>query len=138
MPDQKERAPIAELATELIADVSSLLRKEIALAKAEASEKLDQAISGVEILIAGIVFTIAAVGVLLTALVTGIAALFVQWGMPEMSATTLSAVIVGLIFALIGWRLLANGMSALKARNLTMDRTADSVRRDVRTAKESM
>lgn len=138
MANPAENEPIGGLVRGLVSDVTNLVRNEVALAKAEASEKLDHAISGVETLLVGTVFAIGAVGVLLTALVAGLSAIFVQWGMQDTSATALSAAIVGLVFAAIGWALIASGLHALRARNLKMDRTASSVRRDVGVVKEKI
>ncbi|NDK54245.1 phage holin family protein, partial [Rhizobium laguerreae] len=77
MAKSSENIPLSELVSGLVGDVMGLLRKEIDLAKTEASEKLSQALSGVEILLFGLVLAIGAVGVLLSALVGGLAAFLV-------------------------------------------------------------
>ena len=135
---KSDDAPLTQLLTGLVSDVTGLIRKEIELAKTEASEKFSHAIGGVEILLVGVVFAIGAVGVLLSALVSGLAALFVHAGMMQTSASALSAIIVGVIFALIAWMMMSKGLKALQARNLTLDRTADSIRRDVHVVKEKI
>ena len=135
---KSDDAPLTQLLTGLVSDVTGLIRKEIELAKTEASEKFSHAIGGVEILLVGVVFAIGAVGVLLSALVSGLAALFVHAGMMQTSASALSAIIVGVIFALIAWMTMSKGLKALQARNLTLDRTADSIRRDVHVVKEKI
>jgi hypothetical protein len=63
------------------ADISNLFRKEIELAKAEASEKVDVVLGAAQRLAIGAVLGIAAAGVLLAAIVTGLAAIFVGMGM---------------------------------------------------------
>lgn len=132
----QENTPLAELLTGLVSDVTGLVRKEVDLAKAEASEKFSQALTGVETLLVGVVFAIGAVGVLLSALVSGLAALFVRLDMNENSADALAAVIVGVVVAAIAWLLMSRGLTSLRARNLTMERTADSFRRDAQVIKE--
>lgn len=138
MANPAENEPIGGLVKGLITDVTDLVRNEVALAKAEASEKLDNVVGGVEILMVGAVFAIAAVGVLLSALVAGIAALLVQWGLQDASATALSAALVGLVFGSIGWALIASGLKSLRVRNLNMDRTMNSLRRDASVIKEKI
>ena len=133
-----ENAPLSDLVTGLVADVTGLVRKEIDLAKTEASEKFSKALGGVEILLVGVVFAIGAVGVLLSALVSGLAAVFVKSGMLETSAHALAAIIVGVVFAGIAWIMMSTGLKALRARNLSMDRTVSSLRRDVDVVKEKI
>ena len=45
MPEFESQRSIADLFTGLVGDISGLFRKEIQLAKAEASEKIDDALS---------------------------------------------------------------------------------------------
>ncbi|RDJ03308.1 phage holin family protein [Rhizobium grahamii] len=129
---------LSELVGGLVTDVTSLLRKEINLAKTEASEKFSQALSGVEVLIFGLVLAIGAVGVLLTAAVAGLAAFLLTQGVSATSANALSALIIGVVIAGIAWALVAKGLSALRGSNLRLDRSATSLRRDVGAVKEKM
>ena len=129
---------LSELVGGLVTDVTSLLRKEINLAKTEASEKFSQALSGVEVLIFGLVLAIGAVGVLLTAAVAGLAAFLLTQGVSATSANALSALVIGVVIAGIAWALVAKGLSALRGSNLRLDRTATSLRRDVGAVKEKM
>lgn len=133
-----ENAPLSELLTGLVNDVTGLVRKEIVLAKTEASERFDKALTGVETLLVGAILAVAALGVLLSAVVAGLAAIFVQNGMSDPGATALSGAIVGVIFAGAGWLLISKGLKALRARNLSLDRTMNSVRRDVGVVKEKI
>lgn len=138
MAKAPENAPLSELVSGLVSDVTGLLRKEIDLAKTEVSEKTSKALVGVEALLVGLVFAIGAIGVLLSALVNGLAALFIKWGMMEASASSLAAVIVGVIIAGIAWAMMSKGLSALRAGNLKLDRTTTSLRRDVEAVKEKI
>jgi Putative Actinobacterial Holin-X, holin superfamily III len=138
MANLSENTPLSELVGGLVADVTGLLRKEIDLAKTEASEKLTQALSGIEVLIVGVVLAIGAVGVLLSALVGGLASFFVSQGMPQPNAGALAALVVGLIVALIAWAMVSRGLSALRGSNLKLDRTTASLRRDVDVVKEKI
>ena len=136
MANQMENRPLSELVSGLVTDITGLFRKEINLAKTEASEKMSQAITGVEAFAAGLVFAIAAVGVLLAALVNGLAAFFVAQGMRETSADALSSVIVGVIVALLAYGMIKRGLSTLRGENLKFDRTSSSLRRDAQMIKE--
>jgi hypothetical protein len=81
MVKPNDDAPLSQLVTGLFSDVTGLLRKEIDLAKTEVSEKLSKAIGGIEVLLAGVVLAIGAIGVLLGALVGVLAAVMVNQGM---------------------------------------------------------
>jgi hypothetical protein len=136
MASSLDNRPLSELVSGLVADISGLFRKEINLAKTEASEKMSHALTGVEAFAAGLVFAIAAVGVLLAALVKGLTAFFVAQGMTEPNADALSSVIVGVVVALIAWGMISRGLSALRGENLKLDRTSASLRRDAQLIKE--
>jgi len=64
MAEQNQNAPLSELISGLISDVSGLMRKEIDLAKTEASERISSALGGIGIIVLGMVLSIGAVGVL--------------------------------------------------------------------------
>ncbi len=136
MANNMENRPLSELVSGLVSDITGLFRKEITLAKTEASEKMSQALTGVEAFAAGLVFAVAAVGVLLAALVKGLAAFLMARGMTEASADALASVIVGVIVALIAWAMIHRGLSTLRGENLKLDRTSSSIRRDAQMIKE--
>ncbi len=133
-----DNRPLGELISGLVGDLSGLFRKEIDLAKREASDKFSFAVGGIEMLVAGMVLAIGAVGVLLSALVSGIAAFLVHQGMMEPSANSLAAVIVGVIVAGLAWMSMSRGLSILRGTDLTLDRTGRSLRRDAEVVKEKL
>ncbi|WP_276121919.1 MULTISPECIES: phage holin family protein [Pararhizobium] len=138
MAKSPDNAPLSELLGGLVSDVTSLFRKEIDLAKTEASEKLSKALSSVEILIIGLVLAIGAVGVLLGALVGGLAAFLVTQGFTDTGASALASLIVGVVIAVISWAFVSRGLAALRGTNMTLNRTATSLRRDVDAVKEKI
>ncbi len=116
--------------TRLIDQMSMLFRKEVELAKAEASEKVSQITSGMVKLVAGAVLMIPALVILLTAAVAWIEVwgLEPRWGF----------LIVGVIAALIGYGLIQSGINATKTTNLNPRRTTTQLRRDAEVAKEQV
>jgi len=129
---------LGDLVGGLAADVSGLFRKEIELAKTEASEKLDSVVSGVELLIAGAAIGIAAIGVLFAAIVTGIAVLFINAGMDRTAANSLAAFIVFIVAGIIAWILVARGRARMTSESLRFDRTTSSLSRDAAAVKEKL
>lgn len=136
MANPIDNRPLSELVSGLVSDITGLFRKEINLAKTEASEKMSHAVNGLEAFGAGLVFAIAAVGVLLAALVNGLAAFFVAQGMSETGADAISSVIVGVIVALLAYGMIKKGLSTLRGENLSFDRTSASLRQDAQIIKE--
>jgi len=138
MSSINESRPLPELIGGLANDISTLFRKEIQLAKAETSEKVSQVVGGVELLLAGAVLALGALGVLLAAAVTGLAALLVSWGMGETGANSLASLIVGIVVAALAFVLVNRGLKSLKGNNLQLERTAHSLGRDADMVKERL
>ena len=130
MSSLSEPRSLPDLIKELMTDVTTLFRKEVQLAKTEAGESIQKALVGVELLAVAAVLGIGAVGVLLAAAVSGVAALLFSFGMGEAAASGVAALVVGGIVAIIAYVLFKRGMAALRTDNLTLDRTAHSLARD--------
>lgn len=128
--------PMPELLGGLISDLTGLFRKEIQLAKTEASEKVDQVVGASVSLLFGGVLALGALGVVLAALVTAIGAVFVSMDMQPTAANSLAAAIVAVIVGGIAWMLISKGLSALKASNLMLHRTTHSLAQDADAVKE--
>lgn len=136
MSDTPERS-LPDLLTSLASDVTGLFRKEVQLAKAEASEKLDHALGASKGLLIGVVLAIGAVGIFLAALVSGLAWLLVSFGMSTVAADFVAPLAIALITAVIAWSFINRGVNAWKASRLNLDRTAHSLARDAEVVKES-
>lgn len=119
----------ASLATEALRLSSDLVRKEIALAKAEMRQNLSHAGAGLGMIVAAAVLGIVTLNVLTVALVAALAEtdLGPIW----------SAVIVGVILAILAYVLLRKGMADLKPENLMPTRTVENVQRDAHAVKEA-
>lgn len=138
MSQVNEGRPLAELLGGLASDISGLFRKEIQLAKAEASEKVSQTMAGFVSLVIGGVLALGALGVLLSAIVSLLASFFVNQGLDEALATAIAAAIVTIVVGIIAYVFINRGMSALKASNLNMNRTTASLSRDADIVKERL
>ena len=128
MATASDNRSITDLLGDLSGNVSTLMRKEIQLARAETSEKVGQAMTAVGSILGGAVLALAALIVLLQALVIALT----NAGIPAGWA----ALIVGVIVAGIAYALIHKGTSDLKAHNLAPERTIDSLKQDAQTLKE--
>jgi hypothetical protein len=129
--------PITDLLGGLVSDISGLFRKEIELAKAEAGEKIDEVVGASRNLAIGGVLAIGAVGVFLTALVTGLGALLIALGMSTVLAAFISALVVAGVVGGIAWSFIQKGIADMRANKLNMKRTTRSVVQDAQVVKES-
>jgi hypothetical protein len=137
MPEFEQQRSITDLLGGLANDISGLFRKEIQLAKAEATEKLDDVLGASKGLAIGGVLAIGAVGVFLTALVTGLGWLLVAFGMSDEAASFVSSLVVALVVGGIAWSFISKSLEAWKASRLNLDRTTHSLARDAEVVKES-
>ncbi len=134
-----EQRSLSDLVGGLSRDISMLFRKEVQLAKAEAQESVGKAIQGIVAILVGAVLALGAIGVLLQAAVSGLAALFVNtMGMTDPGANALSAVIIGVVVAIVAYVFVKRGIDSLKAENLWLEKTAHSVSRDAGVLKEKV
>jgi Putative Actinobacterial Holin-X, holin superfamily III len=100
---------------DLTASVSTLLRKEVELARAETSKNVNQALVAAGSIAAGGILALAALIVLLQALVIALTELGL--------APALSALIVGGIIAIVAFALIYKVMADLKASSLARTRS---------------
>lgn len=121
---------IGELMGALSQDLTLLLRQEVALAKAEVGQKATVAGKNAGKIVAGGLLAYVGALALTAALIAGLAALGV--------AVWLSALIVGILYAGIGFVILNSGLSGLREVNPAPERTARTLRDDVHWAKEQL
>ncbi|WP_410219333.1 phage holin family protein [Paracoccus sp. (in: a-proteobacteria)] len=119
----------ASLASDALRLSGDLVRKEVALAKAEFSQSLSRAGAGIGFIAAAAVIGIVTINVLVAALVAALAEtdLGPIW----------SAVIVGVALAILAYVLVRKGMSDLSPEALMPTRTAKNVQRDAQAVKEA-
>jgi hypothetical protein len=129
MPALREDRSIGELFGQLSQDMTLLFRQELQLARAEMSEKISQVTSNLVSVVAGGFVAYVGVLALVAALILGLheAAEISPW---------ISALIVGVIFAVAGYVMLNRGLKELKRVDLAPRRTVETLKDDVQWAKE--
>ena len=129
MPDPIRSQSPASLAADALRISSDLVRKEVMLAKAELRQNLSRAGTGLGMIVAAAVLGIVTLNVLTVALVAALAEtdLGPIW----------SAVVVGVVLAILAYVLLRKGMADLKPENLMPTRTVENVQRDASAVKEA-
>jgi len=131
-PDiRHHRRPLIGLFADLWRESSALLRDEVALLKAEISEKLVEATRGVAAVAAAAAVLFAGFLLVLFAIVGALGLL-----LPEELAPWLAPLMVGIVALVAGWFLLCAGRNKLTSDNLKPSRSVHSMRQDAEVLKE--
>ena len=125
-----DRKTVSSLVSDALQQFSRLMRSEVALARAEVSEKAKQAMRGGAMLGAAAALALPSLFVLMLAL----AALMIELGL----AASLSCLITAVIGFAIAAVLARMGMNRLKADMLVPNRTINQLYRDAATLKEHL
>ena len=133
MATDKNDKPLATPFSDLTLETVDLVRQEIALGRAEISQKISTAQTAVTSVAIGAAVALAGLFIILQAVVKG-----VEMVLPPEMAPWLAPLIVGLVVAIIGYAMLKAGSAKLKPDNLMPHRTVDSLVRDKNVAKEKM
>jgi hypothetical protein len=120
-PRVRSGRPVAALLSDLAGETSTLVRQEIALFKAELSEKLTRMGVGAAALAAGGVIAFSGWLALVAAAILGLSHVLAPW---------LSALIIGILVIGLAAGLALFGKSRLKADALVPRRTLNSLRED--------
>lgn len=115
---------------DLVAHLTTLVRKESQLARVEVSEKISQVATALALIIAGAVLLMPALVVLLNAAVAAL----VEAGL----APYWSALAIGGGVLLLGLILVMLGLGRLKAQRLIPERSIEQIQRDASMAKHQM
>lgn len=122
---------VPDLLGDLVNQTTTLVRKEVQLARAELGEKVSVVGGAATSLGIGAGLLIGALFALTYALIALLVELF---GLSE----TLSAFIVAALFGLVGYLVLRGGLAKLQDFNLTPDRTVAQLSRDAQVVKEQV
>jgi uncharacterized membrane protein YqjE len=129
MQQSRDDRSLGELFSELSRQTSTLIRQEVALAKAEMKQKGTEVGKDVGMMAAG--GALAYAGLLaLIATVIIVLAEFIPWW--------LSALIVSLVVLAVGGMLIQRGMSALKQTSMAPEQTIETLKEDKEWAKKQL
>ena len=115
--------------SDALTNVSSLVRNEVDLARAEVSENVTRAGVALGLIAASAIIALVALNVLVAALVAGLAEAGLDAGW--------AALIVGALLGVLAYVLLNKGTNDLKLSSLAPTRTVKNVQRDAAAVKEA-
>lgn len=121
---------LGELVMSLTDDLSTLVRREVDLAKAELQENVQQGAQAGGMIAAGGMVAYAGLLLLLVALAIALG----EWW----NNYWLGSGVVGLVTALFGWSILNYGKGQLKHVSLVPHKTLSAIGRDAKMAKEKL
>jgi len=130
MQRTNDERSLGDLFGDLARDMGTLVSQEITLARTELTEKASQV--GKDIAILAVGGFVAYAGLL--AIIAAIIVLIAERGVP----LWVSALIVGIIVAGIGYLLVQRGISALRQQDLAPRQTMQSIKEDTQWAKEQV
>ena len=116
------------LLSDALTHVSSLVRSEVDLARAEVSENVKTAGVAIGLIVGAVVVALVALNVLAAALVSALTEAGIDAGW--------AALIVGVAFAVVAFAMTSKGINDLKLSSLAPTRTAKNVQRDANAVKE--
>jgi hypothetical protein len=125
----KDERSLGELFGELSRETSQLVRHEVELARTEMSQKASKVGKDVGFLAVGGAVAYAGFLAILAAIIIVLAA-FIPWW--------LSALLVGLVVAGIGYALVQKGLGALKRQDVAPKQTIETLKEDTEWAKQQM
>jgi hypothetical protein len=130
MQQTNDERSLGELFGDLARDMGTLVSQELALARTELTDKATRVGKDVAMLAVGGLVAYAG----LLAIVAAAIVLIADRGVP----LWVSALVVGLVVAGIGYLLVQRGLSALKHEDLSPRQTIESIKEDAQWAKEQV
>ena len=129
---------IPALLRELRNESATLLQQQVALAKAEISEKvIEQATNAVQVGIGAFVAYAGAI-ILLLGLADLVGMFLIRGGMEADMAAWLSRAAVGIIIALVGWILVVRAKKAISAEGITPEKTVQTLQENKDWAQDKL
>jgi Putative Actinobacterial Holin-X, holin superfamily III len=130
MAQVRDERSLGDLFSDLSRETTTLVRKEVQLAKAELTQSATEAARGIGMLVAGGAVAYAGLLFLLLAIVFGlIEAGWDPW---------VSALVVGLVVVAVGAVLVLRARESLKPANLAPQKTVETLKEDAEWAKEQI
>lgn len=120
---------IGELFADLTREVSTLVREEVNLAKAEITQKATSSLKNIAFIVIGGVFAFAGYLAIQDAIVAALARVMPLWA---------ASLLVGLVVIGVATALVLKGVNALKNQDLVPHRTVETLKEDAQWAKQQM
>jgi hypothetical protein len=130
MQQARDDRSLGELFAELARETATLARQEVQLAKTEMAQKASQIGRDLGFLAVGGAIAYAGFLAIMAAAVIALAAIGLAWW--------LSALLVGLVVAGVGYVLVQKGLNALKQQDLAPRETIETLKEDAAWAKEQI
>ena len=124
-----ENRPLGDLFGDLAADMSNLVRQEVALAKLEITQKAKYVGRNIGYLVVGGAVAYAALLAIIAAIIMLLARVMPNWG---------ATLIVGVVVAGIGWMLIGKALMALQQADLTPRETVETLKEDATWMKQQV
>lgn len=125
----REERSLGDLFSELMAETSTLVRQEVALAQVELTNKATKVGKNVGYLVVGGAVGYAALLVILAAVVVILSNLVPLWA---------SALIVGAVVAVVAFMLISSALAELKKADLAPRETVESIKEDAKWLKDQV
>ncbi|MFN8489395.1 MAG: phage holin family protein [Caldilineaceae bacterium] len=120
---------LGDLFSSLTEDMSTLIRKEVDLARTETMEKVSSATRSVVSMVAGGMLAYAGLIGVMIAVIVGLSRFMALW---------LSALIVGIVVIIIGGIMIMSGRSSLQKLSVVPEQTVESIKENAEWAKEQV
>ena len=124
-----ENKPLGDLFSDLAAEMSELVRKEVALAKLEVGQKAKYIGKNVGYLAVGGAVAYAAMLAVIAAVIMLLAKVMPDWG---------AALLVGIVVGAVGLLLVSKARAALQATDMTPRQTVETLKEDAAWVKQQI
>jgi len=124
-----ENRPLGDLFSDLAADMSNLVRQEVALAKLEVTQKAKYLGRNVGYLVVGGAVAYAGMLAVIAAIIMLLDRVMPAWG---------AALLVGVVVAVIAWLMIGKALAALQQADLTPRETVETLKEDATWMKQQI
>jgi hypothetical protein len=124
-----ENRPLGDLFGDLAADMSNLVRQEVALAKLEVTQKAKYLGRNVGYLVVGGAVAYAGMLAVIAAIIMLLDRVMPAWG---------AALLVGVVVAVIAWLMIGKALAALQQADLTPRETVETLKEDATWMKQQI
>jgi uncharacterized membrane protein YjjP (DUF1212 family) len=136
--DDRDNRSVVELLKELRDETTDLVRQEVALAKVEMNEKASRVTRNIAYLAAGAFILHGGFLILLMAASAGVYVGLVGAGLSHMNAGWLAPLIIGAVFAILGYAFVQKAIGTLKHESIMPEETIASMRHTKDWAQEKV